>query len=82
MRKCEKLGENKHFQNETKHLKIFSKVIFIMQPNTWKYFPFPKIAFPKNIYFLENILHLTKHSLNKKTKKDRPTMKSVAKANY
>ena len=28
-----------------------------MQPNTWKYFPFPKIAFPKNIYFPENILH-------------------------
>ena len=28
-----------------------------MQPNTWKYFPFPKIAFPKNIYFPKNILH-------------------------
>ena len=28
-----------------------------MQPNTWKYFPFPKIAIPKNIYFPENILH-------------------------
>ena len=28
-----------------------------MQPNTWKYFPFPKIAFPENIYFSENILH-------------------------
>ena len=27
-----------------------------MQPNIWKYFPFPKIVFPKNIYFLENIL--------------------------
>ena len=28
-----------------------------MQLNTWKYFLFPKIAFPKNIYFPENILH-------------------------
>ena len=28
-----------------------------MQPNTWKYFPFSKIAFSENIYFLENILH-------------------------
>ena len=28
-----------------------------MQPNTWKYFPFRKIAFLKNIYFPENILH-------------------------
>ena len=28
-----------------------------MQPNTWKYFPFSKIAFPENIYFPENILH-------------------------
>ena len=28
-----------------------------MQPNTGKYFPFLKIAFLENIYFLENILH-------------------------
>ena len=28
-----------------------------MQQNTEKYFPFLKIAFPKNIYFPENILH-------------------------
>ena len=28
-----------------------------MQPNTWKYFPFLKIAFSKNIYFSENILY-------------------------
>ena len=27
-----------------------------MQPNTWKYFPFLKIAFPENIYFPKNIL--------------------------
>ena len=33
-----------------------------MQPNTWKYFPFPKIAFPKNKYFLENILHEPNYS--------------------
>ena len=28
-----------------------------MQQNTWKYFPFLKIAFSENIYFPENILH-------------------------
>ena len=28
-----------------------------MQPNTWKHFPFRKIAFPENIYFLEILLH-------------------------
>ena len=27
-----------------------------MQQNTWKYFPFPKIAFRENIYFPKNIL--------------------------
>ena len=27
-----------------------------MQPNTWKYFSFSKIAFLENIYFPENIL--------------------------
>ena len=45
------------FKNPTKHHKIFFKTFFEMQPNTWKYFPFPKITFLKNIYFLENILH-------------------------
>ena len=28
----------------------FSKIIFIMQPNTWKYFPFPKIFSPEIFY--------------------------------
>ena len=28
-----------------------------MQPNTCKYFPFPKIAFLENKYFPKNILH-------------------------
>ena len=36
---------------------VVENSIFIMQPNTWKYFPFLKIAFPENIYFPENILH-------------------------
>ena len=45
------------FKNITKHQKIFFKTFFEMQPNTWKYFPFLKIAFPENIYFPENILH-------------------------
>ena len=35
-----------------------------MQSNSWKYFFFLKITFPKNIYFQKNILHWTKHSLN------------------
>ena len=45
------------FKNTAKHQKIFFKTFFEMQPNTGKYFPFPKITFPKNIYFPENILH-------------------------
>ena len=45
------------FKNTIKQQKIFFKTFFEMQQNTWKYFPFPKIAFPKNIYFPENILH-------------------------
>ena len=49
--------ENSIFQNVTKHMKLFSRKFFIIQPNTWKYFPFRKIAFPKNKYFPENILH-------------------------
>ena len=61
---CVVVVENSIFQNVTKYMKIFSKTIFIMQPNIWKYFSFPKIAFPKNIYFSENILHWTKHSLS------------------
>ena len=45
------------FKNTTKHQKIFSKTFFEMQPNTWKHFPFRKIAFPENIYFPEILLH-------------------------
>ena len=30
LKKCEKLVENLHFQNVTKHLKIFSNTIFKM----------------------------------------------------
>ena len=51
------------FKNTTKHQKIFFKTFFEMQPNTWKYFPFLKIAFPENKYFPENILHEPTHSL-------------------
>ena len=45
------------FKNTTKHQKIFSETFFEMQPNTWKHFLFRKIAFPKNIYFSEILLH-------------------------
>ena len=34
-----------------------------MQPNTWKYFPFPNPFSSENILHLENILHVAKHSL-------------------
>ena len=46
------------FKNTTKYQKIFFKTFFKMQPNTWKYFPFPKIAFS------ENILHEPNTALN------------------
>ena len=36
-------------------MKIFSPTIFIMQPNTWKYFLFWKIAFSENILQQPNI---------------------------
>ena len=45
------------FKNTTKHQKIFFKTFFEIQPSTWKYFCFLKIALLENIYFLENILH-------------------------
>ena len=48
-------------------MKIFSTKIFIMQPNTWKYFPFRKIAFSENIYFPENILWQPNTALNTHT---------------
>ena len=46
VRKCEEQEEN-----------VFSILFSTTQPNTWKYFPFSKIAFLENIYFQENILH-------------------------
>ena len=39
-----------------------------MQPNTWKYFPFPKIAFSENIYFPENILNEPNTALNQEVR--------------
>ena len=47
------------FKNTTKYHKIFFKTFFEMQPNTWKYFPFVKIALFSGKYFT-----WTKHSLN------------------
>ena len=52
-----KMGFLEHFQQNNQTLEIFSKAFFGMQPNTWKYFSFPKIAFLENKYFPENILH-------------------------
>ena len=64
LRKCEKMCATSRkcvfygiFKNTTKYQKIFFKTFFEMQPNTWKYFYFPKIAFLENKYFQENILH-------------------------
>ena len=53
VRKCEKQVEN-----------VFSILFSGTQPNTWKYFPFPKIFSFENILHSENILHPTKRSLN------------------
>ena len=47
------------FKNTTKHQKIF----FEMQPNTWKHFPFRKIAFLENRIFSKNTFTQTKRSL-------------------
>ena len=44
------------FNNTTKHQKIFFTIFSQIQPNTWKYFPFRKIAFSENKYFPKNIL--------------------------
>ena len=59
-RKCVFYGT---FKNTTKHQKIFFETIFEMQPNTWKHFPFRKIAFPENRIFFENTFTRTKQSL-------------------
>ena len=50
----------------SKHQKIFFGKFFEMQPNTWKHFPFRKIAFPENGIFSGNAFTRTKHSLNDK----------------
>ena len=52
------------FKNTTKHQKIFFENFFEMQPNTWKHFPFRKIAFPENGIFSRNAFTRTKHSLS------------------
>ena len=44
-----KMGFLEHFQEYNQTQKIFSKMFFRMQPNTWKYFPFSKMKFPENI---------------------------------
>ena len=35
-----------------------------MQPNTWKYFPFPKISISRKYVFSEKRFTATKHSLS------------------
>ena len=54
------------FKNTTKHQKIFFETFFEMQPNTWKHFPFRKIAFLENGIFSGNAFIQTKRSLNYK----------------
>ena len=67
-RKCEQQVENVFsmvfFKNTTKHHKIFFETFFEMQLNTWKHFPFRKIAFPENRIFFGNTFTQTKRSLN------------------
>ena len=48
----------------SKHQKIFFGKFFEMQPNTWKHFPFLKIAFLENGIFSGNAFTRTKHSLS------------------
>ena len=45
LRKYEKFVGKLHFQNITKHWKLFSNIICKMQPNTGKYFHFLKIFY-------------------------------------
>ena len=47
----------------SKRQKIFFEKYFEMQPNTWKHFPFHKIAFMENEIFSGNAFTRTKHSL-------------------
>ena len=48
----------------SKHQKIFSGKFFEMQPNTWKYFPFPEISISEKYVFSGKHFTTTKHSLN------------------
>ena len=52
----------------SKHQKIFSGKFFEMQPNTWKYFPFPEISISEKYVFSGKHFTATKHSLSKKQK--------------
>ena len=45
--------------------KIFSEKFFEMQPNTWKYFPFPEISISEKYVFSGKRFTTTKHSLVK-----------------
>ena len=47
----------------SKHQKIFSGKFFEMQPNTWKYFPFPEISISGKYVFSRIRFTATKHSL-------------------
>ena len=47
----------------SKHQKIFSGKFFEMQPNTWKYFPFPEISISGKYVFFGKRFTATKHSL-------------------
>ena len=47
----------------TKHQKIFFGKFFKMQPNTWKYFPFPEISIFGKYVFSGKRFTATKHSL-------------------
>ena len=50
----------------SKHQKIFSGKFFEMQPNTWKYFPFPEISISGKYVFSRKRFTATKHSLSHK----------------
>ena len=50
----------------SKHQKIFFGNFFEMQPNTWKYFPFPEISISGKYVFSGKRFTATKHSLKDK----------------
>ena len=52
----------------SKYQKIFFGKFFEMQPNTWKYFPFPEISISGKYVFSGKRFTATKHSLRAKTK--------------